>query len=434
MKKGMYFIIAAFALVSCEKLKDYFPILHEQQPEFSKVYGGTDFDEALSIVISPDGGYLFLGTTGSNDGDVSGNHGSSDMWIVKLDKSGNKEWQKTFGGSAFDGATSIIRSWDGGYMVAGVTGSNDGDITYNHGNFDIWIIDLDLQGNIKWQKTFGGAEQEYLRSFSTTNDGGYIFTSYTLSNDGDVSGNHGNWDVWVVKLDKEGSIIWQKTLGGSDGEEAGSIINSSDGGYITACLTRSHDGNVSGYHGNGDIWIVKLNEDGNIMWQRTLGGTYEDDAGSITEASDGYVVVGGTSSSDGDVNGHPVNGDIWVLKLDRKGSIIWQKLLGGSAYEFAHSIIHTTTSGYILLGRTSSNDGDVSGNHGGQDVWVVKLDNNGKILWQKTLGGTNYEMPYSIITRPKGGAIIAGTSGSNDGDISGNHGTSDAWIVTVKDK
>jgi len=336
--------------------------------EWQKCLGGSEDDVPYSIQQTKDGGYIIAGGTYSNDVDVRGNHGGIDGWVVKLDEEGNIEWQKCLGGSEDDGAHSVQQTKDGGYIIVGGTYSNDGDVKENHGGYDFWIVKLDNQGNILWQKTLGGSEHDIAHSIQQTKDGGYIVAGWTESNDGDVKGNHGGSDFWIVKLDNQGNILWQKTLGGSEDDEAHSIQQTKDSGYIVAGRT------IKGYHGGYDFWIVKLDNQGNILWQKTLGGSEDDEAHSIQQTKDGgYIIVGGTYSNDGDVRGNHGGIDGWVVKLDEEGNIEWQKCLGGSEDDAAHSIQQTKDGGCIIVGGTYSNDGDVRGNHGGIDGWIVKL-------------------------------------------------------------
>ena len=274
---------------------------------WQKTYGGSGAESAKAIATTPDGGYIVVGLTGSKDGDVSGNHGTNDFWVVKLDRDGNIIWQRTLGGSNLDLAQDVAVTPDGGYIVVGWTRSNDGDVSGNHGMDDVWVVKLDKDGNVIWKKTYGGSDEDYAFSIIATKDGGYIFAGWTRSNDGDVSNNHSPmwWtDVWVVKIDKDGNIIWEKTYGGSDDDGASAIIAAPGGGYIVAGWTESNDGDVSENHGKVDVWILKLDEDVNMIWQKTLGGSNDDIAYSIAATSDGgYIVVGDTGSNDGDVSG-----------------------------------------------------------------------------------------------------------------------------------
>jgi len=331
-------------------------------------------------------------------------------------------WQKSLGGNDFDWAYSIQQTDDGGFIVAGYSESNDGDVSGNRGSADYWVVKLNSAGEIEWQRSLGGSGDDVAYSIQQTSDGGFIVAGRSNSNDGDVSGNHGSADYWVVKLNSSGEIVWQTSLGGSSWDFVPSIQQTADGGFIVAGGSTSNDGDVSGNHGGGDYWVVKLNSAGEIEWQRSLGGSSYDAANSIQQTSDGgFVVAGGSYSIDGDVSGNHGSADYWVVKLNSAGEIVWQKCLGGSDNDLAFSIQQTADGGFIIAGYSCSNDGDVSGNHGSRDYWVVKLNSAGEIEWQKCLGGSGDDEARSIHQTADGGFIVAGYSESNDGDVSGNH-------------
>ena len=348
------------------------------------------------------------------------------------------QWQKSLGGSDVDYGGPIQQTNDGGFIVAGRPKSNDGDVSVNYGLEDYWIVKLNDIGTIEWQKSLGGTASEIPQSILQTTDGGYIVAGFSRSNDGDVSGNHGSADCWVVKLTSIGAIEWQKSLGGSGYESAISIQQTNDGGYILAGNSNSNDGDVSGNHGNDDFWVAKLSVMGTLEWQKSLGGSSYDYGYFIEQTNDGGYILSGTSlSNDGDVSGNHNSQDCWVVKLSSIGAIEWQKSLGGSSADSGGPIQQTNDGGYIFAGMSSSNDGDVSGNHGGLDYWIVKLTSIGAIEWQKSLGGSFPEYANSIIQTNDGGFIVSGTSGSNDGDVSGNHSTADnytsydCWLVKL---
>jgi hypothetical protein len=299
-----------------------------------------------------------------------------------LDPNGILQWQKSYGGSGWDRANSIQETTDGGYIVAGWSSSNDGDVSGNiYFSDNYWIVKLDVNGIIQWQRTFGGdSGGGGTTSIQQTSDGGYIVAGFYTDNGGDVTGNHGQFDYWIVKIDAFGILQWQKSLGGSVEDYANSIQQTSDGGYIVAGQSNSNDGDVTGNHGEPDYWIVKLDPNGIIQWQKSLGGSSWDQASAIQQTTDGgYLVTGSSSSNDGDVTGNHGDGDLWVVKLDLNGNIEWQKSYGGSGGEGAHSIQETSDGGYIVAGYSNSNDGDVSGNHGDGDLWVVKLNSTSSI-------------------------------------------------------
>jgi len=402
------------------------------QIQWQKCLGGTSNDYAYSIQQTSDGGYVVAGYTGSNNGDVSGNHGSGDFWVVKLDAGGNLQWQKCLGGTGYDEANSIQQTSDGGYVVAGFTLSTNGDVSGNHGGYDYWVVKLDAGGNLQWQKCLGGTGYDEANSIQQTSDGGYVVAGYTESTDGDVSGNHGGSDYWVVKLDAGGNLQWQKCLGGTSSDYAYSIQQTSDGGYVVAGYALSTNGDVSGIHGSQDSWVVKLDVGGNLLWQKSLGGTSSDYAYSIQQTSDGgYVVAGFTESTDGDVSGNHGGRDYWVVKLDAGGNLQWQKCLGGTDDDYAFSIKQTSDGGYVVAGKTYSTNGDVSGNHGFNDNWVVKLDAVGNLQWQNCLGGMSDDVAFSIKQSSDGSYVVAGYTGSTNCDVSGNHGSIDSWVVKL---
>lgn len=401
--------------------------------QWQKSYGGTGADEAFSIQETSDGGYIIAGQSMSNNIDVSGNHGMFDYWIVKTNSTGTIQWQKSFGGTSNDVAKSILQTNDGGYIVTGSTYSINGDVTGNHGNGDYWVIKLSGAGAVEWKKCYGGSNTDDAFSIRKTSDGGYIVAGSTFSpNDGDVTGNHGSWDYWILKINSIGTLLWQKTYGGSSADNASSIGETTDGGFIISGLSHSIDGDVTGNNGNDDYWVVKISSSGSLEWQKSLGGSSVDHAYSVLQALDGgYVIAGGTNSNNVNVSGNHGMEDYWVVKLSSLGTIQWQKCLGGSSDDRAYSISLARDGGYIVAGATSSNNGDITGNHGFSDYWIVKLGNAGDIQWQKAIGGSGSEFAYSIMPASDGGYIISGYSGSNDGDATVHQGFGDYWIVKL---
>ena len=306
------------------------------------------------------------------------------------------QWQKTLGGPGGDHAQSIIQTLDGGYIVAGLCSSNGGNVTGNHGSRDYWIVKLSTIGVIQWQKSLGGTSVDGANSICQTTDGGYVVAGYSNSNNGDVTGNHGSQDYWIVKLSSTGIIQWQKSLGGTSNEEANSIYQTTDGGYIVAGYSFSSDGDVTGNHGSRDYWIVKLTSTGIIQWQKSLGGTGSDIALSIKQTLDGGYIIAGLSTTfnNGDVTSSHGSGDYWIVKLSSTGVILWQKSLGGSEWEYAYDVIQTIDGGFVVAGYSNSTDGDVTGNTGA-DYWIVKLSPDN--LSSTTFADTN---TFTIFPNP----------------------------------
>jgi hypothetical protein len=438
MKNKLLLFIAMGIVLTTQNLFAQAPSI-----QWQKCLGGTNSEQSFnSIEQTTDGGYILASWTDSYDGDVSGNHGVWNIWIVKLNNLGAIQWKKCFGGSGdtsfMNWNISIKQTLDGGYVFASTTMSNDFDVSGNHGGYDIWVVKLNSTGNIQWQKCLGGTGMEFAQSIELTSDGGYILASWTDSNDGDVSGNHSGTDAWIIKLNSTGVIQWQKCIGGSGLEQAYSIKQTPDNGYVVACRAYSNNGDVSGNHGGGDFWLVKLNSSGVIQWQKCYGGTNYEEASDIQLTNDGgYIICGQTNSNNGDVIGFHGGVDCFVIKVNSLGAIQWQKCLGGTTNNgpFAgmrYRIIQTNNGGFIVFSTSDSNDGDVIGN--AFDYWIVKLNSSGTIQWQKCLGGTSMEQACSVNQTSDGGFILSGYTLSNDVDVSGNHGGSgsvDAWIVKL---
>ncbi|MFN0215832.1 MAG: T9SS type A sorting domain-containing protein [Saprospiraceae bacterium] len=411
-----------------------FSVFLSAQPgiQWQQTFGGTEYEDSKSIQQTRDGGYIVAGTAYSEDGDVGPTHGYDEFWILKLDSLGTIQWKRAYGGSELDDAFSIQLTSDGGYIAVGFTRSNDGDVSGHHGYYDAWVLKLDSTGNIQWQKCLGGSGWEEAWDVQQTTDGGYIVVGRSGTPDGDVTTNHGSLDYWVIKLNDTGQIEWQKSLGGGLLDLAYSVVQTADGGYIVAGESNSPDGDVTNVHGSSDYWVVKLNFEGKIEWQKALGGTGLDRANQVLQTREGgYIVIGQARSSNGDVSGSHGGYDFWVVKLDVTGNIEWQRAMGGSGEDYGRAIQQTKDGGYILTGQTQSNNGDVIGNDGGADVWVLKLLETGEIQWQKTMGGSQAEHGYSILQAADEGYIVAGEAWSNNGDVSGVLGKKDYWIVKL---
>jgi len=404
----------------------------ETEMTWQKCFGGTREDAAASIARTTDGGYIFCGYSNSTDGNVTGNHGNYDYWVVKFNETGAIEWQKNLGGSAIDIGMTVNQTTDNGYLITGYSYSTDGNVTGNHGADDVWALKLSQNGTTEWSTSLGGSQHDWGYSGIQTADDGFFIGGGAGSNDGNVSGNHGDYDLWVQKLNANGTLVWQKCLGGSGEDRATAVVVAPEGGYLAAGMSESTDGDVTGNHGDYDAWIVGLNTTGGLEWQTCLGGSGDDGANSIISTKDGGYMIGGyTNSTDGNVSGNHGFYDAWIVKLDAQGSLIWQKCLGGTGDDGAESVVQDSDGGYLIAGYTNSNDGDVSGNHGVYDAWIVKLDAQGDLIWQKCLGGTGDDDAWSLIQTDSERYMVAGYTNSIDGDVSGNHGTYDAWIIDL---
>ena len=390
-------------------------------PKWETCLGGTEWDEATGI-IEVDTNYWIIANTNSNDGDVTYNHGTYDCWLLHVNNKGSLLSEKTFGGSYADGGfLDILKLNDSIFYIAGNTKSNDGDISNNPwaGVLDsYWVLQTNNQGDILWDRVCGGSDIDDIRDAVVTVDGGIIILGISVSTDGDVVDHHGfgNYNIWLIKLDVNGTKQWTLSLGGEGDALAGSIIQTSDGGYMVVGATDGWGGgnydSTCNHHGGGngfsDVWLVKLDSSGSIEWQQCYGGTYSDLGSNALEINDGYIILAFTQSNDGDVSGYhgapgpySHNADIWVFKIDKSGNLLWQKCLGGSYWDAARNIFPTTDGGYMIVGTTRSDDGDVVGYHAPQglpgyadDVWFAKIDSVGNLVWQYCYGGELDEFLY----------------------------------------
>jgi uncharacterized repeat protein (TIGR01451 family) len=259
---------------------------------------GNNF-AGLSVIITSDGGYFFAGAASSNDGDLTTHQGTivwtnPDYWAVKLDTAGILEWQISLGGSAADKPYSTLQTADGGYILAGVSSSLDGDFTGGHGSADAWIVKLDSAGTVDWKKNYGGSAIDFITSIKSTSDGGYFAVgSASSQNNGDVAGSHGSRDAWVLKLDVNCNLQWQKCLGGSAMEIGTGGFQTADGGYMVVSWTGSNNFDVSGNHSliypAYDNWLVKLS----AIPANTISGTIYEDLNANCIKDSGEIALAG---------------------------------------------------------------------------------------------------------------------------------------------
>ncbi len=397
--------------------------------EWQKSYGGSLWDQANAIRQTTDGGYVVAGYSESNDGDVGGNNGEQDYWIIKMGADGNIQWKEHFGGSASDRAEDIEQTADGGYIVAGHTLSADGDVGGNKGQRDCWIVKLDAAGQLQWERNYGGSNIDIAYSVRETADSGYIVAGWTRSTDGDVSGNNGGDDYWVIRLNSDGDIMWTRAYGGSDNDIAYSLELTSDEGFVLAGYSYSNNGDVGGNFGVQDYWVLRCDAVGNILWEQNYGGTNSDLAKEIrTTADGGFVVAGVSFSSDGEVGQNSGINDYWIVKLDADGDIQWTKVLGGSSYDEAESIQQTSDGGYLVTGYTRTPPGGV-GNPIIDNILTIRLDADGSFLWEKRFGGLGIEQSFCVRATADDGFVLCGVSEFPSGEVTTNNGQLDFWII-----
>ncbi len=369
-------------------LNDYWVIKTDKNGKklWDRTYGGEGYDFLSSIVPTADGGYLLAGASSSDiSGDKSEEQrGDFDYWIIKTDMTGKKKWDKTFGGNDSDELKKVIATADGGYLLAGNSYSKaSGDKSENsRGELDYWVVKVNKDGIKQWDKTIGGNGYDWLSSVVPTADGGYLLAGYS---DSGKSGNKtqnskGVYDYWIVKLDKNGKQRWDKTLGGKGYDNLMAAIATADGGYL---LAGASDSDVSGNksensRGYTDYWIIKTDKNGNKLWDRTIGGNDSDELTTLIATGDGgYLLAGNSYSEASKDKSENTKGiyDFWLVKTDNKGKKLWDKTIGGNLEDVPNQIVSTTDGGYLLAGVSSSTEsGDKStGSKGVSDYWIVKV-------------------------------------------------------------
>jgi Secretion system C-terminal sorting domain len=465
---------------------------------WEKSYGGKHAEYLFDAVPTPDYGFILAGSSISNkNGNKSDNNkGDLDYWVWKMKENGDLDWQKSFGSDGVDLLQSIKLTNDGGFVLAGISSpspSKGGELgadnnaknsdkkSVGFGDSDFWIIKLDAKGNEMWQKTMGGSGQEKLQSIAKTNDGGYIVGGSSSSpltpergtasgeKAGDVGTDNvsrergadnayaknedsrGNLDYWVVKLDNKGTIQWQKTIGGLYVDELKSIAQTIDGGYILGGYSNSP---VSGEKsesniGIGDYWIVKLNKEGSIEWQRTIGGDQDDNLFTLIQTKDKGYMVGGNSNSEANNSKSKSNGngtDFWVLKLDEKGNTTWQETYNYGKTDVLTSIVENADGSYLIGGYAQGEQSQIadgslqkmlggsSDKEGINDYIALKINDKGEKIWDKTVGSKGDEVLKKLFETRDGGYLLAGTSGGETSRDKGSSiGGNDFWVVKLKD-
>lgn len=403
-------------------------------------YGGNNVDIPFAIKYTTDGGTIAAGYTDSKDGDVSSqpNREYWDLWVLKLDRCGVIQWEESFGGSNYESARDIVQTADGSYIVAGETNSTDGGVVAGYGaTKDIWILKLSSTGSLLWQKRYGGNGLDIANHIHLMSDGSFYLTASSSSNDGNITGNHGTagyTDGVIMKFDANGNLQWSKCFGGSKNEEFFDmeIIN---GRMYLAGFANSTDGDIPPQQKNYDVWLLALDANGNKIYSKVYGGSQNDVVYVMTIGNDGSLTLAGyTTSADGDVSGAKGSQDYWVINIDpANGKLNWQKVLGGTDADYASSVITDTDGGYIVGGISYSDNGDITNPLGEGDYWVVKLNKNGSIVWKQNFGGSGNDNLRSLIYQPSVKEYyLCGDSDSGGGDFSGGYGDTDFGIMKLK--
>jgi len=358
---------------------------------WARAVGGSDAEEAHWAQQLSDGGHIVTGCETS----FAGGGSSKDLWLIRLNAYGDVAWQKSYGGAGEDVGNVVEQTADGGFVVVGETSS------YGFGEKDIWVLKLNAQGNIIWQKPFGGTGDDSGCAVEPA-DGGALLVLGTTTSFG-FSGA-----AMLVKVSSSGEVLWQRAIGGDTVNRARALAATADGGAVVAGETRSTT------TGDSDAWLVKVDADGEIVWQERCGGKKADVAMSVREAADGSLAVAGFTYSYG-----AGNSDAWFLKISSTGKLLQQRTYGGAGWDDAYGICMADDGGYFLGGATRPSASTP------WDFWILRLDSDLKILWQRRYGGSKDDMLYSIRSADDGGCVVAGLTESF------GSGSTDAWLLRL---
>ena len=418
---------------------------HAQKPSpkiiSQKTIGGSLNETLNCTYATTDGGYILGGQTMSSNGDISGfRKGLSDALIVKTDAIGGIEFQVSLGGSRNENVTSIKETSDQGFIVLGTTASTDGDFSTNHGGSDIFVIKLSKTGSVEWKKCFGGTLDEKSGEIVVSSEGGYLFTGSAKSANDDLTGKFPfDADGWIVKLTNTGTISWDILPNGLFTDMCKAAKQLPNKNYVIV----GNIGSVVGINQREDIFTILIDPTGSIIGQKSMGGTRQDLASSMEVTPDGgFVVLGKTNSNNGTITKNQGDFDVWILKMDKNLNVQWQKTFGGSGIDGGTGtdtfggIEATDDGGYIFTSSTNSKNGDIelptTAWAGSQvRVWVVKLNCKQEIQWQKILGGNAGDFGVFVKKLDEKGYFVSANANSNDGDVLGNKGGQDFWLINL---
>ena len=404
--------------------------------------GGTGTDEAVSILHNDDGSIIVAGNTSSDNGSCSCSHGNQDAWIACLNSDGILRWRRCLGGSNMDNVHSVIRCYDGGYLLCGYTNSTDGDVQGFHTTpfnyvMDCWLVKLDSTGAIQWQHCYGGSSDDQGIAAVQLPDGGFVFTGYSSSIDGDVSFLYDTTglgkDVWVVRVDAYGSILWDKTIGSLDNETPADLKFMPGNGIYVLSNSGQPGGDILANYGGSDIWLFSLDLTGALRWTKNYGGSGNDVGYKLLMSPGGKFWIGASSaSSDIDVPMNYGGVDNLLLLLDSTGFVLSSFTSGGSQDDALLSLSKTDNSNsVVVLSTSSSSDEDVPSNYGSTDIWLYKFDSDQGILFSKTFGGSQEDRAVEVVVTQDGSSFFTGTIWSNDNDVTLLNGGSDIWVVSL---
>ena len=405
-----------------------------------KFFGGSDEEVAREIIELQDGGFGIVGSTKSTDGDFSNRMGNDwDLFLIKIDEQGEVTWKKTYGGSADDFGFSLVESPEGGFVLMGYSNSQDGDVPTTKGYHDNWIIRVDAAGAVVWKKSFGYSGHDHAYNVIPTLDGGYFFNGFldvTASNGEGNSGKpskakrHGVGEFWCHKIDANGNIQWQRYFGGTNNDRSYDAIQTREGNFLIVGTTESNDVDVKNPKGSYDVWVVMVSPFGDMIWENSYGGSLVDEASGVIEDSYGnYRIIGNTHSEDMDVIDSRGSSDVWQIIIDKSGRLIDSFNFGGSEFDRGTSITKGPLGSTFITGYSRSLDGDMYINKGENDIFLMYVPDDGSELKTMILGEEGQDFAYDVLVRRDGGVMLVGQTFSKNPPFDQNKGKSDILLA-----
>ena len=435
-------------VVGC-KSDDETPIITDPPAEFNgtlawvETFGGSGIDQATAVVTTEDGAYMVVGSTYSNDGHFAGLKSTTDAdyFLMRVRPDGGVDWTKVYGGDDDELATGITKTSDGGYVLVGYSRSDNCFTGSNGGFHDYYILKVDTQGNEIWCQNFGYPGSDQAQNIIETREGDLMVTGFfdvsasggQGNDDRENSGTlHGVGEYWGIKLDADGQFFWKRYFGGSNNDRSYNVMQTNDGGFVLIGSSESDDFDITDGKGSYDYWAVKLSAEGDLEWTRSFGGSEIDIAYDIATTLDGnFLIVGDARSNDQDVSTNYGNADIWLVAIDPQGNLIWEKSLGGSMFDSAKDLLPMNDNLYCVTGSSRSNDVDVTTNNGENDAWTVVVDAQGTIIFEGAIGGSSLDFSEGAAQGVDGALLIVGNTESSDGDIIQNLGYKDILIYKI---
>ncbi|MEK9517330.1 MAG: hypothetical protein VWZ97_04840 [Flavobacteriaceae bacterium] len=405
-----------------------------------KLLGGSDEEVAREMIELREGGFAMVGSTKSTDGDFSDRVSNDwDLFLIKMDEQGEVTWKKTYGGSADDFGFSLIETPEGGFVLMGYSNSQDGDVPPTMGYHDNWIIKVDASGGVIWKKSMGYSGHDHAYNVIATTDGGYFlngFLDVTASNGEGNSGKssqanrHGVGEFWCHKIDADGNIQWQRYFGGTNNDRSYDAIQTREGNFLIVGTSESEDVDVKNPKGGYDVWVVMVSPSGDLLWENSYGGSLVDEASKVIEDSNGnFRLIGNTHSGDMDVTDPKGSSDVWQITLDKSGKLISSYNFGGSDFDRGTAISEGQWGELFITGYSRSIDGDIISNQGENDLFLIYSTDPHSNFKTIILGGEGQDFAYDILIRSDGGVTVVGQSFSKNQPFQKNKGKGDILVA-----